>query len=116
MKKPKMYIPVYTYKKYGEKMLSNVMLINANKIKELEEFIPSEEALQTHLQIQKIKVQKDENCKPEPLYLTIKKSIFNTIIDRIISKGRQGVDRERIPLVFQYPALPICIIQPTIED
>lgn len=116
MKKPKMYIPVYTYKKYGEKMLSNVTLVNANKIKELEEFIPSEEVLQTHLQIQKIKVQKDENYKPEPLYLTIKKSIFNTIIEKVVFKGGQGVDRERIPLVFQYPALPICIIQPTIED
>lgn len=82
MKKQKMYIPVYTYKKYGEKVLSNVTLVNANKIKELEEFIPSEEVLQTHLQIQKIKVQKDENYKPEPLYLTIKKSIFNTIIEK----------------------------------
>lgn len=38
-----MYIPIYTYKNYGEKVLSNVTLVNANKIKELEEFIPSEE-------------------------------------------------------------------------
>lgn len=105
MKKQKMYVPVVIDTIKGKK----VTLVSANKIKELEEVMPSQEALDKHITIQKIKLQKDKNYKPEPLYISIESDIFKEIIYKIRYKCKE-FNEKQIPLVFQYPAIPICII------
>lgn len=108
MKKEKMYIPTITINKAGNKM---VTLISANKIKELEEFLPCREALETHMQIQHLMTQKDPEYKPQPLIIKVEREKFNKAIEKISAKN-PNADSKCIPLVLQYPAIPICMIEP----
>ena len=104
MKKIKLYIQVI---KPGKSFSA----ICANKIKELVPYLPDEEILQTHLVIEKLQLQKDEKCKPKPLYLYIERSIFNEIINKIQAKDKDA-SADNIPLMFQVPSIPVCILLP----
>lgn len=97
MKKAKMYIR--SPKNRG-------MLLSANKISVLEKVLPCEEALVTHIQMQRIMVQKDESYRPEALHIQIKREIFSEIIRKLGEGFEKG-----IPLILQSDALPICIIE-----
>lgn len=99
-KKAKLFTPTFSENK-------KCTLVSANKIKELVEFLPTEEALQVHMQIQKIQVQKDEKYQPQPLVLKINSSNFNEVFNKI--KGK-SLDKECIVLVTAWPAIPICLI------
>ena len=112
MKKQKMYIPILEKKLIigTEKWDNRVTLLCANKIKLLEEYLPSVEALSIHMEMQKIELQKDEKYEPKPLYISLEESIFNDIIKRIKGKNSKTPD-DHIPLVLQYPAIPICVIK-----
>lgn len=103
-----MYIPVKV-KEY------KITLVSANKIKELKQYLPCKEALQIHMRIQHIELEKDASYKPKPLYITIGKEIFKDLIEKISGKTLHQY-KDHIPLVLQYPSIPICIIQPMIED
>lgn len=104
MKKIKLYIQVI---KPGKSFSA----ICVNKIKELVPYLPDEEILQMHLTIEKIQLQKDEKYKPKPLYLYIERSIFNEIIGKIQSKDKDA-STDNIPLMFQVPSIPVCILLP----
>lgn len=104
MKKVKLYIQVIK----PEKSFSAIC---ANKIKELVPYLPDEEILHTHLAIERVQLQKDEKYKPKPLYLYIERSIFNEIIDKIRAKDRDA-STDNIPLMFQVPSIPVCILFP----
>lgn len=113
----KMYIPIIE-KKFlmgTEKWENRVRLVCANKIKELEQYLPCKEALQVHMQIQHVELEKDESYKPKPLYITIGRERFKDLIKRISGRISHKYE-DHIPLVLQYPSIPICIIQPAIED
>lgn len=104
MKKIKLYIQVI---KPGKSFSA----VYANKIKELVPYLPDEEILQTHLVIEKLQLQKDEKYKPKPLYLYIERSIFNEIINKIRTKDKDA-SADNIPLMFQVPSIPVCILLP----
>lgn len=102
IRKIKLFIPIKT----SSKTNTRITLRSANKIKELEPFLPSEEALKTHIEIQHIKMAKDRDYRPEPLNIRIERGIFDEIIQRY------GLPKEAIPLTLQWPAVPICLILP----
>ena len=106
-RKTKLYIPT---KREGK----NVILLSANKIPQLEEILPSEEALVTHMQIQHIKVKQDEKYSPEPLIIHIEKEKFGEIFQRFILGSHKldevSIKNQCIPLVTAWPAIPICLI------
>lgn len=108
MEKQKLFIPAIMISKAGGK---TVTLISANKIKELEEFLPSKEALETHMQIQHLMTQKDSKYRPQPLAIKVERVKFNKAIEKVKAKN-PNVDSNCIPLVLQYPAVPIAIIEP----
>lgn len=112
MKKQKMYIPVVEGKKFDggpDKVVERVSLVCANKVRGLEEYLPTPEMLAIHLQQQKIMLEKDKKYKVHPLYLFIEDEDFAELIDRIHAKNRKA-PTDNIPLVCQYPAIPICIL------
>lgn len=102
MKKPKMYIPVIEPGK-------SVSLVCANKVTGLEDHLPTQEMLNIHMEQQKIMIQKDKDYKVHPLYLFVEKEEFNDLIRRIRGKNRNA-ETACIPLVCQYPAVPICVL------
>lgn len=106
-KKAKLFVPTFNEQK-------KCTLLSASKVKGLNEFIPSEEALITHMQIQHIKVKKEKDYKPKPLILQIESEKFNSIFCNLLSGARKlsRIDAENscIPLVTAWPAVPICLI------
>lgn len=114
----KMYIPIVNETKDIVKFDSEgkpvynktVTLLSANKIRRLVEYIPCEEVLKIHLEMEKLKIEKDKDYRPKPLYISLESSIFNDIISEIEGKNPKA-PKDHIPLVFQYPAIPVCIIQ-----
>lgn len=62
-----------------------------------------------HMEQQKIMIQKDKDYKVHPLYLFVEKEEFNDLIRRIRGKNRNA-ETACIPLVCQYPAVPICVL------
>lgn len=101
---PKFYIPVGN-------IFSKHTLVSANKIKELEDILPTEEMILTHQQIQRLKVLKDDKYKPEPLYLSIDRGIFESVINLVKKKTNMNLNlKDHIPLVIQSNNLPIVII------
>lgn len=85
-------------------------VISANKIEQLRKYLPSIEALSIHMEIQRLNVMKDESYKPNPLCIEIPKGDFELIINKISNKA-SNIHRNLIPLVLQFPAIPICIIK-----
>lgn len=53
-----------------------VSLFNANKIKGLESYLPSMEAVKTNIDLQVAKWKKDNSYKPQPLMLRIPLDVF----------------------------------------
>lgn len=106
-RKTKLYIPT---KQEGK----NAILLLANKISQLEEFLPSEEMLVTHMQIQHIKVKQDKEYSPEPLIIRIEREKFDEIFQRFILGNYRldevSIKKQCIPLVTAWPAIPICLI------
>lgn len=107
MKKEKMFVPVINETVHGDK----VMLISANKIPSLEKFLPCKEALEIHMQMERIETQKDSKYRPKPLCIKIEREKFTQVMADLRRKNTK-VDLRCIPLVLQYPAIPICIIEP----
>lgn len=105
---PKLYIQVT---KPGKRFSA----ICANKVRRLKEYLPSEEILSTYLSIQKLKLEKDVNYKPKALSLQIERSIFNDIIFELRAKDKD-VSIDNIPLMFQVPSIPVCIIFPKEDE
>ena len=106
-KKAKLFIPTFNEKKV-------CTLLSANKQKRLNEFLPSEEALVTHMQIQHLELKKNKSYKPVPLILRIEKEKFNSIFSNLLL-GSHKLDEASakngcIPLVTAWPAIPICLI------
>lgn len=108
MKKPKMYIPVIEPGK-------SVSLVCANKVTGLEDHLPTQEMLNIHMEQQKIMIQKDKNYKVHPLYLFVDKEEFNDLVGEIRRKNKNA-ETACIPLVCQYPAVPICVLCPKEEE
>lgn len=112
MKKQRMYIPVikdFLDPSKEDYTTKSITLLNANKIEGLEKYLPETEALEVHMKIQRIKLQRDENYKPQPLYIPIERDIFNSLIEKIQAKNNQAL-KDCIPLVLQSQAIPICIL------
>lgn len=105
-KRAKLFIPTFNE-------LKKCTLVSANKIKELVEFIPTEEAFQIHMEIQRLELKKDSKYRPQPLVLKINRSKFIEIFNKI--KGK-SLDKECIVLVTAWPAIPICLIYPKNND
>ena len=108
MKKSKMYIPVIEPGK-------SVSLVCANKVIGLEEYLPTQEMLNIHMEQQKIMKQKDKDYKVHPLYLFVDKEEFNDLVGEIRGKNKNA-ETACIPLVCQYPAVPICVLCPKEEE
>ena len=108
MKKPKMYIPVIEPGK-------SVSLVCANKVTGLEDHLPTQEMLNIHMEQQKIMIQKDKDYKVHPLYLFVEKEKFDELIGKIRGKNKNA-ETACIPLVCQYPAVPMCVLCPKEEE
>lgn len=111
-KQAKLYIPVLLENKaegkedYAE---SKATLLNASKIPLLRDILPDEETLITHVQIQRVKFQKDDKYRPKPFEIQLEKSKFNEIINEV-KKKHSGASGTHIALFTQYPGVPVCII------
>lgn len=119
LRRAKLYIPVLNEKQRLYNEVSKQMkatLLNANKIPILRDIIPFEEALITHLQIQRIKLEKDKNYKPKPFVVTVEKSIFTGILNEMKKKNNNVEKSGHIALFGQYPGIPVCFIVPEIRN
>lgn len=112
-KQVKLYIPVlYERQVEGKEgyIEKKTTLLNASKIPILKDILPDEETLQVHMQIQKVKVMKDQNYKPIPFEICLESSIFTKIITEIKKVNKDFVTDKHVALFTAWPAFPICNI------
>lgn len=112
-KQVKLYIPVFYERQVEGKedyKENKVTLINALKVPLLKEILPDEETLKVHMQIQRIKVERDENYQPASFEICLEKSKFTNIIKEVKKKNKDVVIKDNLPLFTAWPGLPICLI------
>lgn len=108
----KLYIPVLYEKKVKGKedsSYTSTTLLNASKIPILKDILPTKEMLVTHVQIEKIKYQKDNNYRPKAFEIQIEESKFNLIISEVKKKNRKA-SGTHIALFAKYPGVPVALI------
>lgn len=114
MKEVKLYIPVFSERqRWCNENLGKMeaTLLNASKLPVIRDYLPNKEILVTHLLLQRLKLQKDKNYKPEPYIIQIERSIFMTILNEV-KKRDAGTPEDHIALFTKYPGVPICLIFP----
>lgn len=111
-KQAKLYIPIFKQVDKEGKQDSQeikVTLLNAANIPHLKDILPDEETLITHMQIQRVKVEMDENYTPIPFEICIESSIFSEII-KVIQREDRLTNRNQIALFTSYLGIPITVI------
>lgn len=103
MKKTKLYVIVPH--KNGK-----ITLFNANKIEELEPYLPSMEVIKTNIDLQVAKWEKDNSYKPQPLMLHIPLDIFLKV--KAITKGKWN----EIPLNQGCNGVPSVLLIPNKKE
>lgn len=117
VKKAKLYLSVFTERSNRDKEEINEnkrMLLNANKIAVLQDYLPTEEILKTHFEIQRINLLKDKEYEVKPFVITVEVSIFMQIIENILAKGII-TSKGHVALYLQYPGVPCCLIKPIVN-
>lgn len=111
-KQAKLFIPVLYTVKFKDKedySETRATLLNASKIPLLKDIIPDVETLKTHMQIQRLEVEKDKKYQPKPFEIKLEKSKFTEIINHIKAKNKDAASNQ-ISLVTQWPAIPLVVI------
>lgn len=101
-KRNKMYILIET-----DSRSKNIQIVSSEKIKGL--IVPSEDVIRTHLQLEKEKIKTTNNYIPQPLKIPMKKEDFDDCMSQICAMSNP-INKQVIPMAYQYPALPCVII------
>lgn len=112
-KQTKLYIVVLYEKSLSYKedyRETKATLLNASKIAILKDILPDTETLQTHLELQKVLVQKDNKYRPKPFVIQLEKSKFTEIIKEVKKKNKDAPSTH-VALFASYPGVPLCIIE-----
>lgn len=84
-------------------------LLSARNLHTMEDVLPPEEALRVHLLMERLKILKDKDYKPQPLMLKVAPEKFDSIVAEI--KGKDTFyQSDAIYLIVQSGSLPVCVI------
>lgn len=86
-----------------------ISLFNANKIEELEPYLPSMEAVKTNVELQVAKWERDNSYKPQPLMLGVPLDVFLKV------KAITGGKWNEIPVNQGCNGVPSVILIPSKE-
>lgn len=101
-RKNKLYILIES-----DSSLKGIQLISVDKIKGL--VVPDEKTIRTHLQLEKEKIKENKRYLPKPLRIPMNSKDFDFCMKQICTISKP-INKQVIPMAYQYPALPCAII------
>lgn len=106
----------------GGKETTKICLLSCKKIKAFEGFLPTKEILETHFQVERVRIEmaKQESgnegtYRPQPLYLEVESSIFASIVSEARAKDKALGTPDVLALTLG-SSMPCCIIAERKEE
>ena len=85
-------------------------LISTKRMKALRDLLPSFEEIVLHLKLEKERIERNKNYKPEPYIITLPKSKYGAVLNEVKVKIK-GYDLDKITLLTSSESAPLIVIR-----